>query len=581
MLADHERKALEDIVSPEWVFTDPCMMDTYAFFMNPETLAQDGSRWTPRPAAVVLPGFTREVQEIVRLCNQSDLMVKPLSTGFHTVAAASRDRVIILDLKRMNRILHIDVKNQVAVIEPYVKAYELQTELFKHGLNVHIVSCGSNHSLLASHTAAWGYGVSGSSTSYSGRNLLGVEWVLPSGEVLTLGSSGSGAGWFTADGPGPSLRGILRGFSGTFGGLGVFTKCAVKLYKWDGPAEWNVQGKSPVYFLREMPRRMRMNVLAFPSGRAMRDAGYLLGESEIDYAQFRTPMFFTALGMSENNEELKQYLETGLFQKVASHVMVNAVVGRTKGEFRWKTRALKQILRKTGGVSLPLQIKPDGRLLHLFLKVASTRMVQRLFALVKDPLALFRRFPILQEIVHRIPVGRRKRLEQFSRLFWLLIRNAVNTQATFRPSQGMSTMLGSFDTWDLGVTQSDWVAEAKQPYIQKGLILDDGGDLGCGGTFENAHLGYLEGIILYDTKDPASIVATGELINSGVQATVDRAMGIPIAGFGCEMNERLGPACNHYHHWQGRLKKALDPNTATDPFFYAEPVEDKEDTDTD
>ena len=575
MLSGEEVRALQDIVSPQWVFTDACLLDTYAFFMNPETLARDGGRWTPRPEAVILPESTREVQEIVRFCNRAGLMVKPLSTGFHTVAAASRERVLILDLKRMNRILDIDLRNQVAIVEPYVKAFELQTELFKHGLNVHIVSCGSNHSLLASHTAAWGYGVSGSSTSFSGRNLLGVEWVLPTGEALTLGSGGTGAGWFTADGPGPSLRGVLRGFCGTFGGLGVFTKCALKLYKWDGPSDWETGGRSPVYFLTRKPERLSMNVLAFPSAQALRDAGYLLGEAQIDYAQFRTPMFFTALGMSENNEELKNLLEAGVFQKAAQHLLVNAVVGRTRGEYRWKRKALRQVLRETGGVSLPLASRPPARVLRLLFRFARTRLYRRLLARVRDPLAPLRRFPWLQEILNRLPFGRQQRLEQFSRLFWLLIRNAVNTQATFRPSQGMSTMLGAFDTWDLGVAQSDWVARAKQPYIREGLILDDGGDLGCGGTFENGHLGYLEGIILYNTKDPRSIMATGELIGSGIEAAIEKAMGIPIAGFGEEMNARLGPHCRDYHRWQARIKKALDPNNVSDPFFYSEPEQEQ------
>ena len=84
----------------------------------------------------------------------------------------------------MNKIVDIDVRNQIAIIEPYVKAIDLQTELFKHGLNVHVISCGGNHSVLASTAAAWGYGVGGSSTSYSGRNLLGLEWVLRRRETL-------------------------------------------------------------------------------------------------------------------------------------------------------------------------------------------------------------------------------------------------------------------------------------------------------------------------------------------------------------------------------------------------------------
>ena len=46
------------------------------------------------------------------------------------------------------------------------------------------------------------------STGGLGRNVLGVEWVLPTGDILNMGSIEAGAGWFTADGPGPSFGGI-------------------------------------------------------------------------------------------------------------------------------------------------------------------------------------------------------------------------------------------------------------------------------------------------------------------------------------------------------------------------------------
>jgi glycolate oxidase len=561
MITQDELESLQEIVGPRWVSTEPCMMDSYSFYMNPETLVKDGGRWTPRPVAVVLPETTEQVSEILRLCNRSDLMAKPLSTGFHAVCAASRDRVVVLDLKRMNKIVDIDVENQIAVIEPYVRGIDLQSELFKHGLTVHVVSCGSNHSILASTTAGWGYGVTGPSSSYSGRNLLGVEWVLPSGEILTLGSGGAGSGWFTADGPGPSLRGIMRGFQGSFGGLGVFTKCAVKLYKWEGPDKWRVGGASPVYLLDRLPPRMAMNVLAFPTKQAMKDAGYKLGEAEIEFANFRTPMFFTALGMTENNEQLKVALESGVFQKAMNYAVVNAVVARSDGEFAWKMRVLKEILRETGGVRVPMNLKVTAKAL---------RIAGALLRRVKDPLAPLRRFPILQDLAHALPLGKKQKLEQDSRLFWLLVRNAVNTQATFRPSQGMSTVLGAFDTWDLGVAQSDWIAAEKQKYIDEGILVDDGGDLGCGGTFESGHMGYLEGIYLYDPNDPRALSASGELIDAGSDAAIEKSLGIPIAGFGSEMNQRFAPHCGDYPRWMSRIKRALDPNTASDPFFYAE-----------
>ena len=65
----------------------------------------------------------------------------------------------------------------------------------------------------------------------------------------------------------------------------------------------------------------------------------------------------------------------------------------------------------------------------------------------------------------------------------------------------------------------------KQKHIREGLILDDGGDLGSGGTFEGGHLGYLEEIILYDPCNPKSAMAAREMVQTGVVDTIERAKG--------------------------------------------------------
>jgi len=75
MIAQDELAALQDIVGPRWVSTEPCMMDTYSFYMNPETLVKDGGRWTPRPVAVVLPETTEQVSEILRLFGEDDMVL--------------------------------------------------------------------------------------------------------------------------------------------------------------------------------------------------------------------------------------------------------------------------------------------------------------------------------------------------------------------------------------------------------------------------------------------------------------------------------------------------------------------------
>lgn len=569
MITNNEIKALEDIVGEKWVSVDPCTMDAYSFYMNPEALNKEGGRFTPRPTAVVLPESTQQISEIMKFCNESGLMAKPFSTGFCIMGAPSRDRVITLDLKRMNKIIEIDVKNQIAVIEPYVRAIDLQTRLMGMGLNCHVVSAGGGHSLLASATSAWGTGVNGPSMGYSARNLLGAEWVLPTGEVVQLGSSGNKAGWFSPDGPGPAMHGVMRGYQGAFGGLGVFTKCAIKLYRWDGPAECEVKGSNPNYYITKVPENIALNGIAFPSSDAMREAGYLMGEADIEYAQFRTPMFFVTLGMTKNNEDLKAILETGVFQKIGKHVLVNAVIGYSKREFKWKMKTLRQILKETGGVLLPTRAgAPDPKLL---------KFVGKFIKYMKDPLWILRKFPILQQVMNGLlawsPWHKKAGMEAISKAWWVLVRHANNVQGTLRASQALSTTLGSMDTWDVGIAQADWMAERKKETIATGLIVDDEMDLGCGGTFEGGHMGYLEAIVLYSTKNPDSLKAADELVAAGAEASIKHHFGVPIAGFGTETNKILGPECHNYHLWMAKIKKALDPNTASDPRFYSEPEE--------
>ena len=561
MLKDNQINELKNIVGEQWVNGDRSMMDTYSYYMNPEILNEDGSVWLPRPEAVVLPQTAEEVAEIMKLARREKLLVKPLSTGWSATAACSRENVIVLDLKRMDKIIDIDYKNRIAVVEPYVKAIILQTMLWKEGLNLHVVSCGGNHSPLASATSAWGTGLDGPSMSYSGRNLLGAEWVLPTGEILRLGSAETGAGWFTADGPGPSLRGVMRGYIGAFGGLGVFTKAALKLYSWHGPAEIETGGESPQYTIGELPPNMGLFMMNFPNEKALADAGYLLGEAEITYADFRLPAFMTALGATDNNLELKRVWESGLFQKTAQWNLIAAVIGASRREYEWKLKALKEILKEVRAVRLPLNMDTSEK---------AVRTAGKLARFMSDPLKLLRLFPFLTDWIERLPMNEEGRQRAVSSLFWVLLRHANNVQGNFRPSQAMFTSLGGFDTWDMGLRQSDWIAQKKREYIERGAFLDDGGDLGCGGTFEHAHMGYMEGIGLYTTKNAESVKAAGQVIEEAVNACVDEAFGTPIAGFGRRMNDHLGPHCGDYHLWMAKLKQVIDPDCVADPFFYTD-----------
>ena len=127
----------------------------------------------------------------------------------------------------MNEI-EIDEKNGIAIVEPYVIHAQLHAEAIKRGWSCNIIGAGSSCSVVA---AACAYSGIGAGTMWMGgnaENVLGMEWVTLSGEIVRNGSLGSGDGWFCGEGPGPSVRGIMRGTLGSRGGMGVYTKCAVR-----------------------------------------------------------------------------------------------------------------------------------------------------------------------------------------------------------------------------------------------------------------------------------------------------------------------------------------------------------------
>ena len=103
-----------------------------------EEYSQDSS-FTPKvkPRCVVRPANVAEVQEIVKWANETRTPLVPVSSGAphfrgDTVPGAAGS--VIVDLSRMKKIIRVDAKNKVAMVEPGVTFGELQTELAKSGL---------------------------------------------------------------------------------------------------------------------------------------------------------------------------------------------------------------------------------------------------------------------------------------------------------------------------------------------------------------------------------------------------------------------------------------------------------------
>lgn len=309
------------------------------------------------PGVVVMPANTEEVAAIIKACNRHNIKFKAHSTGHGNYCGVGSLGSVSIDLRRMNRI-EIDAKNRMAIIEPYVTAGQLMGEALQHNLMCHIIGAGPVHSPLASATAFMGVGLPGNHTSNNARNLLSLEWVTPEGEIVRIGSSGSDAGWFTGEGPGPGFRGILRGIIGTCGSLGVFTRIGYKLYPWagEGGLEWT--GEHPNRGVR-LPENFSCHQLSWPSWEALTEGTQQLKNARIPTFITRTPPIAIGMMLSATNRDYYDAYAAGRLPPVARGETGTGwtviLMAWSKAELAWRQEALKSVLANTGGKELELE----------------------------------------------------------------------------------------------------------------------------------------------------------------------------------------------------------------------------------
>jgi hypothetical protein len=360
-ISDEAYAALEDIVGKENVSRNPAVMDSYAFQWLAELVRPELSHYMPRPVAVVMPCSTEEVQAIVRLANRYGIKVKPHSTGWYHWAAPMYDDkdTMQLDMRRMNKI-EIDEKNGIAIVEPYVIHAQLHAEAIKRGWTCNIIGAGCSCSVLAAACAYMGMGPGAYYMGGHSENVLGMEWVAPNGETIRSGSLGSGDGWFDGEGPGPSVRGVMRGLLGQRGGLGVFTKCAIKLVHWPGRTDWPVTGTVPAYRL-PLDETMRAYTLAAPSWDAWADLYYKIYDNELGFIFHRqfnlagadlAPAFWLMYNdPTKQLSDLPQMLEQPGMAELTEQMRISfqlVLAGRSKADIELQDHILDDILVELG-----------------------------------------------------------------------------------------------------------------------------------------------------------------------------------------------------------------------------------------
>ena len=211
MLAKSIIQELKELVGKDRCLTAPEDLMVYSHDAFAEKKAD----------VVVLPTGTEEVSRILKLANRERIPVTPRgsATGLSGMCTPERGG-IVMAMSKMNKILEVSPEDSLAVVEPGVITNDLQIAAEAAGVfyppdpaSQTICQIGGNVATNAGGPRCVKYGVT---RDY----LLGLEAVLPSGEVIKTGGR-----------PIKNVTGydVTRLLCGSEGTLAVFTKIIVKL----------------------------------------------------------------------------------------------------------------------------------------------------------------------------------------------------------------------------------------------------------------------------------------------------------------------------------------------------------------
>ncbi len=206
---------LRSIVGDDWVVTGEDRVQGYLYDETPPPMLPEASK----DIVVVKPGNTEEVSEIIKLANRHKIPVFPRGGGTGLVGACVPTLSgIVLSLERMNKIT-VDRENLIAEAEAGATLADLIKAAEDAGLFFPLHP-GDEGAQIGGLLACNAGGVRAIKTGVMRNYVKGMEVVLPTGEILTLG------GKLVKNNAGYDLMHLIIGSEGT---LGIITKAWIRL----------------------------------------------------------------------------------------------------------------------------------------------------------------------------------------------------------------------------------------------------------------------------------------------------------------------------------------------------------------
>ncbi|KLU60586.1 putative FAD-linked oxidoreductase [Peptococcaceae bacterium CEB3] len=173
------------------------------------------------PEAVVIPGNSDEVTQVMRLAYAAGVPVTPRGAGTNISGSSIPVQGgLVLAMHRFDRIIEIDTANLCAVVEAGVITAEFQSRVEALGLFYPPDPQALNMSTLGGNVATNAGGPRGFKYGVTRDYVLGFKMVLPDGRILTVG------GKTVKNVTGYDLTKLFVGSEGT---LGVFTELTLRL----------------------------------------------------------------------------------------------------------------------------------------------------------------------------------------------------------------------------------------------------------------------------------------------------------------------------------------------------------------
>lgn len=222
MLNNTALTALTRIIGPQNLLTHPDALDRYTGdALAPSRAFGAETAFNRLPDAIALPANTQEVAQIVAWANQSRTPLIPYGGGTGVMGAVlPHHGGIIIDTKRMNRILAIDHAALTAQVQAGLILGDLETQLAPHNLMLGHDPYSVPIATIAGAISTNGVGYRACAHGPMGDQVIGLQAVLPNAQIIE-----------TRDIPkysaGPNLNHLLIGAEGAFG---IITRATLRLH---------------------------------------------------------------------------------------------------------------------------------------------------------------------------------------------------------------------------------------------------------------------------------------------------------------------------------------------------------------